>query len=604
VKTLLAIVFTGGLCVTAFAQPKITQVSNAASFAVAPLPNANITQGAFIAIFGSGLGEALSACSPFPAQCAWPTTFPNPTNLNGTTVTVTTSGGACSGGCPALVEFAYSGQINAVLPSKTPVGDATVTVGFNGQNSMPFNIKVVASTFGMFAQNFAGSGPGVITDNAFQVFTPFHTATPGANPATTGTAVIFGSGLGPTPDPSTEGQSGPCPAGCDFQATTTVQVYVGGVPATVLYAGGAPGLTAIDQINFTVPSGITGCYVPVAVVSGPKGGTLVTSNFGSMTIDPSGTSCSDADGINYADIASVVAAKGSANVAAISLLSNYVPINFLGSLIMFDNDTVNGEIGTFSAGVLDAFQGFTISPSSGTTGACTVVQFLQFPPPSDPELGAVTFLDAGSDLTITGGPSPMMVPKNANGKGYGALVGGATISQLLQGGGLPPYYLNSSFKPVAATYTVTGPGGSQVGSFSSSLQVSSAAAAFNWTNSSIANSPISRSSPLTLTWTGGDSNGFIDITLIGSTTQAAVEPLPTDSAELIECFVPASLGTFTVPTYVLQTLPSTTSSPSPVAGELLLGPAGATKTISPLPSGIDAAYIFYHFIAGTTVMWQ
>ena len=69
--------------------------------------------------------------------------------------------------------------------------------------------------------------------------------------------------------------------------------------------------------------------------------------------------------------------------------------------------------------------------------------------------------------------------------------------------------------------------------------------------------------------------------------------------------MPASAGSFTVPTFVLQSLPSTAASQSVIPpGELLVGPAsGAVKT-STTPSGLDAAYIFYHFIQGLNVTWK
>jgi hypothetical protein len=156
-----------------------------------------------------------------------------------------------------------------------------------------------------------------------------------------------------------------------------------------------------------------------------------------------------------------------------------------------------------------------------------------------------------------------------------------------------------------------------VGAFSAPITVTSAAASFQWTNqSAVTNGEISRTSPLEITWTGGDSNGFVDITAISSTLASGIEPSATTPGILVECIAPASAQKFTIPAYVLETLPSTASSTAFVPpGELLVGPAGvacsstsATSTTCPadltLPSGLDALYIDYHFILGQNVVWQ
>jgi hypothetical protein len=325
----------------------------------------------------------------------------------------------------------------------------------------------------------------------------------------------------------------------------------------------------------------------------------VISNVTSMTVDPNGATCSDADGINYASIESIVASKGHANVGTISLLSNYLNLSVLGAVLPWDNDTVSGEIATFTGSQLDSFQGFALAPSVGN---CSVSPFLKFPPPDDPILSQLTFLDAGASLGIQGPNGTATAAKNANGKGYGGLVGGATIAELLGGSAPPPFFLSTAYAISPGTYTVTSPGGADVGAISGSIAVSSAAASFKWTNQP--SGSLSRNTPLTINWTGGDPNGFVDITAIGSTALSSGGPTATTPGILVECIAPASAGTFTVPTYVLQSLPSTASSTSlEPPGELLVGPASVVASPTP-PSGLDALYIFYHFISGLNVTWQ
>jgi hypothetical protein len=152
---------------------------------------------------------------------------------------------------------------------------------------------------------------------------------------------------------------------------------------------------------------------------------------------------------------------------------------------------------------------------------------------------------------------------------------------------------------------VTGTGGSAVGALSAPITVTPAAASFQWTNqSSVTATAIPRDQSLTITWTGGDPNGFVDITAIASTLQSGTVPSTTTPGALVECIAPASAGTFTVPAYVLESLPSTVNSTALVPpGELLVGPASGGVSAT-APTGLDALYIFYHFIQGVNVSWQ
>jgi hypothetical protein len=53
---------------------------------------------------------------------------------------------------------------------------------------------------------------------------------------------------------------------------------------------------------------------------------------------------------------------------------------------------------------------------------------------------------------------------------------------------------------------------------------------------------------------------------------------------------------------VLQAMPASAAG-SLLAGEILVGPASGGVKIA-TPTGLDAAYLFYHFINGTTTAWQ
>lgn len=616
-KTFFAIVpILGLLAASGFAQPSVSLIVNAASSSYSPLPNSAIAQGSYFSIYGSGIGPA-AAVSWIP--------YPILTMIGGVSISVTVGGKAVA----AYPAYVSATQINAVLSSNTPAGTGTLTVTYNGATSATIPVTVAASSFGTFTWNEAGSGPGIFTNAVSNaLLTPFNTAEPGNSAREYVT--IWGTGLGPAPNISTEQTAAPPQTNlCASSSTCPVTVWVGGQQATVLYAGRS-GFTAEDQIDFTVPPGTQGCYVQVAVEI-----DSVVSNFTSLSVDPNGAACQDEDGINYGDIAAVVQSKGQANIGGIILFSDFLNVTTPLEAAQWDNDSVTAEIGTFTTGALNSFQGITLSPSVNN---CTVSPFLQFPPPVDYGLAQVTPLDAGASLNIKGPNGTQTVAKNAN--AYGAqpagnltmkpgLVGGETIGELvaeLTSGACPgtstdnclPFFLTPAYAISPGTYTVTGPGvAGGVGALTAPITVTAAAASFKWTNqSSVAGGQISRDTPLQITWTGGDPNGFVDITAISSTLASGIEPAATTPGILVECIAPASAQTFTIPAYVLQSLPSTANSTAFVPpGELLVGPASvacsstsAISTTCPanlaLPTDLDALYVVYHFIQGQNVVWQ
>ncbi|MGC9947929.1 MAG: hypothetical protein ABSF64_16305 [Bryobacteraceae bacterium] len=613
-KSAFAIILMFGLFGTVgFAQPTVSQISNAASASLsvpAPqggwntLPNGSIAQGSYFTVYGNGFGGAAAIWNPYPL----------PTEVGGTSVSVTVGQNPP---VAAYIEFAaqltgYS-QLNAILPSSTPIGPGTLTVTYNGQTSAAAPINVVASSFGTFAQNQAGDGPGIITDTNYAALTPSHTAKPGQ------VVILWGTGLGPAPDPATEATAPPCPDTCDLRgANLSVTVWVGNQQANLYYAGRS-GYTGEDEIIFYVPTGVTtGCHVSVAVQTGPPGGAQTTSNFTTMPLDANGATCQEADDVNMNDIAAALQSKGSANVAAIGLLSNFWNVNLGGgTFIQWDNDIVDGQIGTYDAAALDLFRGFTRLPS---VNSCTAIPYLGYPPPADYGLGYVTYLDAGPALTIQGPLATKSVAKNSNGNGYDGLVGGDTDAGILNATATAeaPFYWDATAngdgtynatRIASGNYIVTGPGGAAVNALTGTIDVSSAAASFVWTNESTfanqtATPQIFRNTPLNITWTGGDPQGFVDITLIGSTVQNTL-PSPTnpEPGVYVECVAPASAGSFNVPTYVLAALPAG-GADVPLAGLVLVGPASAVTPIAPPPTGLDAAFLYYRFLAGYTVEWQ
>ena len=143
-----------------------------------------------------------------------------PTTLGGSSVSVTVG----STTVPAFLYFASAGQINAVLPSTTPTGTGTITVTYNNQTSATAPITVVASSFGAFSVNEAGSGPGIITDANYVVNSLTHTAKPGQ------ALILWGTGLGAAPDPLYRRHCGALPHRLRLARCESVGDGLGGQP--------------------------------------------------------------------------------------------------------------------------------------------------------------------------------------------------------------------------------------------------------------------------------------------------------------------------------------------------------------------------------------
>jgi hypothetical protein len=182
-----------------------------------------------------------------------------------------------------------------------------------------------------------------------------------------------------------------------------------------------------------------------------------------------------------------------------------------------------------------------------TIGACTVFQIQgTTTQPVDPI--RASGLDAGSSLMLAGPMGTKQIDRVDVGV-YRASLSGSFPSFLTAdpkalaaesvNQGLPGY-----LEP--GTYTVSGPGGSDVGPFTASLVIPDA---LNWTNRDAITS-VPRSRDLSVTWAGGGQNGTVQI--FGSSVVSDDE---TASGAVFFCREDVSAGAFSVPSAVLSNLP-------------------------------------------------
>ncbi|HEX4595103.1 MAG TPA: hypothetical protein VH157_12550 [Bryobacteraceae bacterium] len=528
-------------------------ILNSASYAYVGLPNSGIAQGSIFTMFGSNIGPASSPPLSYPLQ----------TNLGGVSIKVT-SGGTVVDVIPIFVS---PGQINAILPSSTPVGAGTLTVTYNSATSASTPIQVVANSFGIYARNSQGSGPGIITDANYKVLDLNSSAKPND------IDIIWGTGLG-----ASAGDDATGPPKQTDMPNLPLTVYVGAFKANVLYRGRGC-CNGEDQINFQIPAGVTGCHVPVVVQIG-----TVVSNFVTMPIATGGGTCSDPAGPSPTDLSNFLLNGGSFGSVSLTRSTNASPA--IGPLPASTSTSDSGSAIFYKytaqqlAQAQNPFQVLTI-------GACVVYTFTgQAATGGDPTKSIG--LDAGTQITVNG-PNGIkqLTQLGALGKGfYSASLGGGTPPNAT------PLYLD------AGSYAISGPGGADVGAFNLNLTMPPN---LTWTNMSSVDTVVRANGQL-ITWTGGDPNGNVSIT--GSSFKLGSNPNGSDAVGAIFiCTAPDSAGQFTIPAPVLLSLPPSSSFMGfNIPGSLSI--SSATQPVKITATGLDYAYGSTSVSAGKGVTYQ
>jgi uncharacterized protein (TIGR03437 family) len=195
-----------------------------------------------------------------------------PTSLDGTAVTI--------GGQPAFISYISPTQINAQVPSNVGLGPQDVRVTTSAGASDPQTITVNLVQPGLLAPAALKVGNKQYTEAIFPDGTtlalPAAAASamqgsPARAPRAGDTIVLYGVGFGTvTPDPG----AGNIVAN-DNSLVLQFQVFFGGKPATVSYAGLAPGMIGLYQFNVVVPDTTPGDAVPLTFEVGSNGGQQV-----------------------------------------------------------------------------------------------------------------------------------------------------------------------------------------------------------------------------------------------------------------------------------------------------------------------------------------
>ena len=192
-----------------------------------------IAPGSWIEIYGSNLAAETRGWSAadFNGSTA-------PTALGGTRVTI--------GGQDAYLAYVSPTEIVAVAPSSAPVGSQPLLVATTSGTSQPYRVTVSATQPGLFAPS--GSNLGSVR--------------PGD------TITLYGIGFGPVTPQVDAGEIAPASSALELP----LQFVFGGAPATLAYAGLAPGSVGLYQFNVVVPGVAAGGATPLTFTLGGVSG--------------------------------------------------------------------------------------------------------------------------------------------------------------------------------------------------------------------------------------------------------------------------------------------------------------------------------------------
>ncbi len=516
-------------------QPAVTNVANAASNLPQGLPNSGIAQGSIFIVQGTGLGPSTLtfAQSGFQSQ-----------NAGGSSISITVNNVTVN----ALMYYASATQLAALLPSGTQTGSGTLTVTYNGSASSTFTVQVVSNNIGVFSFSQDGEGLTIATYPDYSLVsavpgtgTLADTCTPGQAPlycpdTYTGAArpgdviTLWATGLGAV----TGGDSTNSLGQTNSIAMT---LWIGGVSVPITYQGRSGCCIGEDQINFTMPSGAGsgqpgaipgGCAVPVVLQIGD-----LVSNTTVMPITASGRSCTP---LNPALTSSAVQALTTATGP------------FIYGSAQMGRELVSASAGLVFSDYAELAFG-QVSETYNNIIANTqplVLSSFDVPPPGT----CLTY-----NYGLTGNPALITYLGGAN-AGQINLVGPSGPVSLIDHGGTPSLYYPTSLGSEApyfslGSYSVTGGGGPDVGSFAIQFNIMQSPTWQNSDQNRLETSTVTRANGMTINWTQGSSDYNVLITGSSFTDDTG------QTGAAFACLVPSTLETFTVPAIAMLALPGT-----------------------------------------------
>lgn len=189
-----------------------------------------IAPGEMTSIYGAGIGPSTGVAAPSGAL---------PTSLGGTSVTVN--------GTMAPLAYVSSYRVDFQAPFDiSPGSTATLQVTANGQTSGPVTLNVVDAVPGLYTVSPFGDGQATAVNLDGSTNSMLKPVPKG------GVITAYASGLGAVNPALTAGAVPPVnPLSL---VTGSIEAYIGGMPAPILFAGAAPNFPGLYQLNIQVPT--------------------------------------------------------------------------------------------------------------------------------------------------------------------------------------------------------------------------------------------------------------------------------------------------------------------------------------------------------------
>ena len=410
------------------------------------------------------------------------------------------------------------GQFTALIPPDAALGQGEVQAETSSGKIFSTTVWIAASGFGLFTK--AGAGYDAA---AAQVLRDSPQTVGLTTPVQAGEwLTLWGTGLGSN--------------------ASNVSVVIAGIGAIPAYAGPAPGLPGVDQINFLFPAGVPGdCYIPLTVKVDGR-----ASNTTSIAAASATGACNHRLGLSP-DALAILDKGGQVPLSQSWVHSDVIP-NLSIPVTYRRYDTVSLDFMQRDAAAIQVVAGLLAAKVSGCQlnvggGSIGGIFYFNTPP-----------FDAGTPVVT--GPGGERISMSGD-FGYYLTTPSETAYAL---DALPP----STF--TTGDWAVEAPGGKTVAAFRVALRVPPP---MRWTNRASI-SPVSRASDLSLRW---DPNGY--------TAREWMQGSVGVGSAAVICQTPATAGSITIPASLIAQLPE----PMDVAPtvQLLLTPDSASPVLYSAP---------------------
>ena len=354
-----------------------------------------------------------------------------------------------------------------------------------------------------------------------------------------------------------------------------IQVFINDKQASIVDKQRADCCSGVERIVFTVPDGVEGCSLPVAVKTGE-----VTNLVAVVSVSADGVFCPDRNGFTAEDLAKAKE-QGYLKAGYMFLMRYAEPTSGQSLDIGWAN---------FTQIAYEQIRDYRGRTSQAVPGACSIVTTDGFQSSS---LGGMPGLDFFDDFYPFGDTSldagPMLNLTGPSGTQQMQSVAPGLYSNVFFNFTNP---LQSYLAP--GNYTLdNGGGGAQVAGFRAELRIDPPVAFTNVPNS------IPRSQDLVVNWTGGGANDRVLI--VGMSGKLGSGPLDVVFG-ITSCYEQASKGKLTIPSSMLSQMPAAGNDGTSMA-LLFMYNTSMSQRFQP-SSGLDAGYVMSLTYSGKPVSFE